>query len=331
MAKSLILAYVLWLFFGFLGVHHIYLRRYKHAFVWWCFPGGYFGFGWLRDIWRLPEYVKDANNEQGYIEALSIKMREMQKPPIKIVRLLGQLVVGNMFGVLCKMAFPGKEDELGPGVDLDLFSLLLSPAGAAIGVWVVGNIGREKGGVAWPLAAAYLSSPLYIFYNFGFTTITLSSIVAFHWKAKGWRRTVVSPAPFWKRILVLLLCCSLYTSMWSGYIFFNLRFTTTDGDEIRFRDAVGNLIKSPAFQEFSKNVGKLYEHLWKHGFWSTWGQLIDSLDPLGEKNALKVSFLLQYFVPVTCFDTDMIFIPNAMCTIILVIVGVGTKERCNTK
>ena len=79
MAKSLILAYLLWLFFGFLGVHHIYLRRYKHAFVWWCFPGGYFGLGWLRDIWRLPEYVKDANNEQGYIEELSIKMREMQK------------------------------------------------------------------------------------------------------------------------------------------------------------------------------------------------------------------------------------------------------------
>ena len=36
--------------------------------------------------------------------------------------------------------------------------------------------------------------------------------------------------------------------MWTGYVFFNLRFTTTDGDEIRFRDAVGNLIKSPAFQ-----------------------------------------------------------------------------------
>ena len=31
-------------------------------------------------------------------------------------------------------------------------------------------------------------------------------------------------------------------------MFYNLRFTTTEGDEIRFRDAVGNLIKSPAFQ-----------------------------------------------------------------------------------
>ena len=38
-----------------------------------------------------------------------------------------------MFGVLCKMAFPSKDDELGPGIDFDLVSLLLSPAGAAIG------------------------------------------------------------------------------------------------------------------------------------------------------------------------------------------------------
>ena len=38
-----------------------------------------------------------------------------------------------MFGALCKMTFPSKDDELGPGIDFDLVSLLLSPAGAAIG------------------------------------------------------------------------------------------------------------------------------------------------------------------------------------------------------
>ena len=38
-----------------------------------------------------------------------------------------------MFGVLIKMAFPDKEDELGPGIDFDLITLLLSPAGAALG------------------------------------------------------------------------------------------------------------------------------------------------------------------------------------------------------
>ena len=48
-----------------------------------------------------------------------------------------------------------------------------------LGVWVVGNVGREKGSIGWPLLAAYLSSPLYIFYNFGFSIVTLSSMYYF--------------------------------------------------------------------------------------------------------------------------------------------------------
>ena len=117
MAKSLLLTYIFWLLGGFLGAHHIYLRRYKQAFIWWCFPGnyinnyygpasfserltparisnlifitftigGYFGAGWFRDIWRIPEYVKDANNDPNYLTTLSEKMRELPKPPIKVI------------------------------------------------------------------------------------------------------------------------------------------------------------------------------------------------------------------------------------------------------
>ena len=46
--------------------------------------GGYFGAGWFRDIWRIPEYVKDVNNDPNYLTMLSEKMREMPKPPIKV-------------------------------------------------------------------------------------------------------------------------------------------------------------------------------------------------------------------------------------------------------
>ena len=41
-----------------------------------------------------------------------------------------------MFGVLCKMAFPSKDDELGPGIDFGMLSLLLSPAGSAVGKYL---------------------------------------------------------------------------------------------------------------------------------------------------------------------------------------------------
>ncbi len=72
-------------------------------------------------------------------------------------------------------------------------------------------------------------------------------------------------------------------------MYFNLRIVTKDGDEIPARDAVRNFIKSPAFREFWKNLGALWQHAREFGFMSTFQQLIESLDPLGEKNALKVN------------------------------------------
>ena len=41
-------------------------------------------------------------------------------------------------------------------------------------------------------------------------------------------------------------------------------------------------------QEFWRNLRQLYAHMQHNGFWSTWSQLVESLDPFGEKNALKV-------------------------------------------
>ena len=39
MAKSLIVTYILWLFGGFLGLHHFYLNRIIHGFLYMCCPG----------------------------------------------------------------------------------------------------------------------------------------------------------------------------------------------------------------------------------------------------------------------------------------------------
>merc|ERR1712218_681694 len=61
-----------------------------------------------------------------------------------------------------------------------------------------------------------------------------------------------------------------------------------NGDRIKLRDAVGNFVKSEAVQEFWRNLQQLYRHMQHHGWWATWSQLVDSLDPFGERNALKV-------------------------------------------
>lgn len=76
--KSVIVAYIFWLFGGIFGVHHFYLRRDKHAFVWWSTLGG-FGIGWLGEIFRIPRYVRDANEDPQHIQALVKRMKHNKK------------------------------------------------------------------------------------------------------------------------------------------------------------------------------------------------------------------------------------------------------------
>ena len=121
--------------------------------------GGYFGAGWIRDLWRIPTYVKDANDDPEYLKNLAKQMNDKKRPPIsvskisitakmfylykhqktiefvffllKFARMGGQLVIGNLFGLLTQMCIPGPEDV---GVDLLLVADLLAPLATAIGM-----------------------------------------------------------------------------------------------------------------------------------------------------------------------------------------------------
>ena len=46
--------------------------------------GGYFGLGWFRDIWRIPSYVREANDDPAYLIDLTEKMRTRKKPPFSV-------------------------------------------------------------------------------------------------------------------------------------------------------------------------------------------------------------------------------------------------------
>ena len=85
MKKRMSIAYLLWLFFGWFGLHHFYLKRDRQAFVWFCSLGGFLGCGWFRDLWRIPSYVRDANEEEEFLKTLTRRMRS-GPPSFSIVR-----------------------------------------------------------------------------------------------------------------------------------------------------------------------------------------------------------------------------------------------------
>lgn len=57
----------------------MYLRRDRHAFLMWSTAAGFLGLGLIRDFWRIPEYVKDANEDPAYMEKLRDVMRKKKK------------------------------------------------------------------------------------------------------------------------------------------------------------------------------------------------------------------------------------------------------------
>ena len=54
------------------------------------------------------------------------------------------LIISNLFANLVQIALPSPKDELGPGIDFWLLAQLLAPVASAVGIWVVGNIGRPN-------------------------------------------------------------------------------------------------------------------------------------------------------------------------------------------
>jgi len=283
---NICVTYFLWLVGGWFGLHHFYLKRDKQAFIWWCFPGGYFGLGWIRDLWRIPEYVKEANEEKLWLMQQQEKQRVSELPPWKMARWGGMLVVGNMFGMLPAMAVPNKDDL---GLDLSLVGKILTPFGCALGIWVVGNIGRWKGSLSRPLLGCYLTLPAYLY---GMNIVSWTTIIGAYCFKREWRGMGRPSRAWYNRLLILILCGSLYMSLWTSYLYFNAE-VVHNGDKIKLRDAVGNFVKSEAVQEFWRNLRQLYAHMQHNGWWSTWSQLVESLDPFGEKNALKVMGLAK--------------------------------------
>ncbi|EDW46209.1 GM13353 [Drosophila sechellia] len=161
--KSVVIAYLCWLFGGIFGLHHLYLHRDRHAFIWWCTLGGYMGIGWMGELFLIPEYVRDANEDPKFVKMFVAKLQAYPKPPYSSKRFVGQVMIGHLFGQVCSMAIP---ETLVVGWDLSFLHWAI-PLFVSLGVWLVGNIWPGAGCmVGTALLAAYLAYPArYLIYD----------------------------------------------------------------------------------------------------------------------------------------------------------------------
>jgi len=87
----------------------------------------------------------------------------------QFIRFIGQMAVGNVFGILVMLAVPG-QDEI--GVDLYLLGQLIAPLATSIGIWLVGTVGRETGSIKYPLVATYVAVIFFIYGTFTYGVVT---------------------------------------------------------------------------------------------------------------------------------------------------------------
>uniref|UniRef100_A0A6S9LUP3 TM2 domain-containing protein n=1 Tax=Heterosigma akashiwo TaxID=2829 RepID=A0A6S9LUP3_HETAK len=133
--KSLFVAYVLWAFSGCIGGHHFYLDRDIQAFVWWTTYGGLFGLGWLRDAWKIPQYVRQANeqhtNDSSVCQLCDQKGRnDPFSTKTTFIRFMGAVGVGWLYGLQVHHWIISYTVSW-------ILILLLEPFGIALGVYIV--------------------------------------------------------------------------------------------------------------------------------------------------------------------------------------------------
>jgi len=280
--KSLFITYLLWAFFGWLGLHHFYLGRDRQAFTWWSTLGGIFFLGWFRDLWRIPDYVDDVNEEPHFMQELTNQMKLRKYPKFNIVRFSGQLMMGYFYGGLVKLALPPETPQT-----LEIFLVCL---GMTTGVHLIGNIGREQGGFWKPYIGSVIVyyllqyfSPDYVNYMY---CVLGTTFVFNHFRE--YRRTYSQKRSLCKRMMVFSLCMGLFFTLWGSFLYFNAEITTEDGETIKIRDSVNHFFKSPAWLEFKNTLWQLYEEGQRNGWRNLYDELVKALDPKGEANARKV-------------------------------------------
>ncbi|KAF1390496.1 hypothetical protein PFLUV_G00058670 [Perca fluviatilis] len=157
MVKSVMVAYALWAAGGPLGLHHLYLGRDSHALLWMLTLGG-FGFGWVREVIRIPAYVGQANQN---VEK-ERKTPPTMVPPVSPVRFAGQVCVGIYFGTVALIGLNS----------LSFFYLIVLPLCVGAGVHLVSCIGQQTSDLQKTLTTCLITSP--IFYGSALSPLPIS-------------------------------------------------------------------------------------------------------------------------------------------------------------
>ena len=296
MAKYTIIAYLLWVILGWIGAHLFYLGRDFQGILWLTSFGGWFGIGWLRDFYKIPAYVKESNEDQGYMMQMVLIMRQRRRPSIwaNIHRVIAQVAFGSFYRYLVLYSLP-EEYSVNSFV-----VLLLVPLGTTLGTYMVSNIGMIKSPLKYSLIGAYVGeiilgySHCLLEESHPSLAVSISMLFStFAWEFDrrpraqsmilGRRRTCC------KRFLTVIFALFIFGSLLCSAIYFNAAVTTNEGETVKVREAVNNFFKSPYWKKLKESFWKSMNDIWqeykKKGWKGARSRIVILADIQGEERS----------------------------------------------
>lgn len=137
-----------------------------------------------------------------------------------------------------------------------------------IGVWSVGNVGRERGTIWKCLFTAYAVYPLrFVIYEeaYWLTAMIVASTIVFDNYSKQWRLTPIKKRSKKRRFLTLSVACCLYLGLLGCYFYFNAKITDSEGDEVPVHEAISNFFKSPWWTDLKNSLDEIWNYAKHHG------------------------------------------------------------------
>lgn len=282
MAYYLCVTFLCWLFGGFIGLHHFYLGRDRHGFLWATTFGG-FVIGWARDLWRLKKYTDDANN--NYINC--------KNPSIcrDLTRIVGMLFIGIIYRGIFTGAVP---EDLPSDYLYSVLVIIAGTLGTALGVYLTANVAHIECDPLCPLGGSFIGELLFghVHLIWEDTNRLLLVLCA-----------IVTTIPFWKkreqpfvrrsyrrRLLIWGSLGLLFCLLWVSFLYFNAEVYVEELDEdVKLRDVVRDMLNSPEWKEFMDTLRNLIKTLWDTGgdYEKTWFLLKEGMASSLIQNALE--------------------------------------------
>eukprot|EP00041_Stephanoeca_diplocostata_P034533 m.1182685 g.1182685 ORF g.1182685 m.1182685 type:complete len:402 (+) comp24538_c0_seq4:246-1451(+) len=305
--KSLLIAYLLYFCGGFCGLHHLYLGRDNHAILWCTTFGGLIA-GVVRDFWRLPEYVKEANRDAFLLERHGINQRENTRPS-SWAMLFALFQLPRIYRQVVLNLYPRNDEE---GTVDPWFVAWTLTCGSLAVAWAITWVSKMSfcwnSSFKWALLGAtigelinvwkYLSvsdgtAPVERDLVDGTYCILVAIFAAYrsrsyvpveeHYAQRKKQRQTQSLC---RRITKVIACVGIFYLLLGTAVYQNGVITTEDNSQVRIRDRVKQILNSPAWAQLQTECG-IAANVWmSQGYDEFRRHVMNRLDINGEQRAL---------------------------------------------